>query len=349
MRGAAPEAPGRVAGARLLMQNRLDAEPGRAFRVHRAQGTRSPDDDPMNFHDKDGAADARDAERLIYQPAPREAEPPVRPAQRILAMAGAPITGSALVFPARFDRAATLLQRDPTAVDVNPDAAAWYFGPDLHLEISPERLVERLRDYVLDRRGARWIGTSFLDAADWAAVRALVEESPVHREMSELVAAGADFRDTRAYRNLVYAIEVGRPSSRNGVRITSTEEIEAYFEYCRDLIKSARKRGVVRRSVSGAFHRLRVKHRDTRSPAHDTKERDIGVAIDAEGGILRILGGKHRTAIAKALKLPWLPVEVRLVHVAWLADQMRATGLPAHQALRKGVGALRERELAAGG
>jgi hypothetical protein len=279
--------------------------------------------------------------RLTYQPASRGTEVRVSSRRFMLAMAGAPIFGSRFVFPRRFDRAVARLLANPEAVGISPVHAARFFGSTLHLEVDPTRLTERLSDYVVEPRGAKWMGVSFLDAADWDAVIAPIDHSPIHREMSELVAAGADYRDTRAYRNLVYAIEVGRPSRRNGVMITTVAEIEAYIGYCRDLIKSARKRGVVRHRVSGAFHRLRVKHRDARSIKLDSRERDIGVAITADGRIVRHLGGKHRTAIAQALKLPWMPVEVRLVHVRWIASEMKRTGLPAHSALLQGVSELK--------
>lgn len=295
----------------------------------------------MNFHDK-GGADGREAGwSVAYRPAPRDMHASASARSPIFARLGAPIFGSRLVFPRRFDRAVAQLLDDATATNVPSEHAVWYFGASLQLEVDPASLTRRLSDYVVDHRGTRWTGTSFLDAADWSAALSPIDRSPIHREMCELVAAGSDYRDTRAYRNLVYAIELGRPGSRNGVPITSAKEVEAYFDYCRDLIESARMRGVVRRRVSGAFHRLRVKHRKVRSPAFDSRERDIGVAITADGEIVRHLGGKHRTAIAQALKLPWLPVEIRLVHARWIAEQMKRTGRPAHSALKRGVRELR--------
>ena len=60
---------------------------------------------------------------------------------------------------------------------------------------------------------------------------------------------------------------------------------------------------------------------------HDSTERDIGVAITETGELIRHLGGKHRTAIAQALNLPTMPVEIRMVHTGWLAKQMERTGL----------------------
>ncbi|MGH6925742.1 MAG: hypothetical protein ACRED5_18600 [Propylenella sp.] len=295
----------------------------------------------MNFHNKSGL-DAHWLEaRPVYRPAPRGVTPRVSTAKRLRALAEAPFLGSAFIFPRRFDRAVGRLLKDPESVSITPDHAASYFGPLLHLEVDPGRLVDRISDYVLAPNGPKWMGTSFLDAADWGAVVAPIDQSPVHREMTELVHAGRDYRDTWAYRSLIRAIELGSPMTRNGVKITNTDEIEAYIHYCRDLIKSARKRGVVRRKASGAFHRLRVKHRDARSPALDTSERDIGVAITAGGELVRHLGGKHRTAIAQALKLPSLPVEITLIHVHWIAERMQRTGLPAHLALKHGVSELR--------
>ena len=63
--------------------------------------------------------------------------------------------------------------------------------------------------------------------------------------MTELVAADLDFRRTRAYRVYMLAIEIGRPVKRNGVALTSRKEIEAYFRYCVDLIRSVRKHGIM--------------------------------------------------------------------------------------------------------
>jgi hypothetical protein len=295
----------------------------------------------MNFHKTQAPVGAAPGAELRYRAPTREQIPATNEVKRrVLAALAAPLSGSRFVFPRRFGAALRRLQDDPEAGDVPPEDAIWFFGPRLHLEIDPARLTHRIHDYVLDRHGVRWMGRSFLDAADWSEVTAPLEKSPIHREMSELVAAGDDYRDTRAYRNLVLAIESGRPCRRNAMRLATIEDIESYIRYCRALIESVRTRGVLRRGLAGGFHRLRLKHRESRSPMLDSAERDIGVAITADGKLIRHLGGKHRTAIARALDLPVLPVEVRLVHVRWLAKEMDRTGLPAHRALIEGIDAV---------
>jgi hypothetical protein len=294
----------------------------------------------MNFHQRQGSVGAVANPGFRYEPVSPDESPRRSDAiERLAGLATAPILGSRWLFPRRFDHAFEMLVEDHAAT-VIPEHAVWYYGSRLHLEIDPLRLERRISDWVRDPDGIRWVGTSFLDAADWSAAMTPLGKSPIHREMQEIVAAGKDVRDTRAYRNLLRAIKLGRPSLRNNIKLVSVEAVEAYLHYCRDLIKSMRKRGVVRHSESGAFHRLRVKHWDARSPVHDSTERDIGVAISAEGELIRHLGGKHRTAIAQALKLPSLPVEIRMVHTNWLAGQMQKTGLPAHLALAEGIQSL---------
>jgi hypothetical protein len=292
----------------------------------------------MNFHQKQIAAGANPAHGFRYEPE-YSRENPMRVAvvERLTALATAPFFGSKQVFPRRFDRAFEKLISDPAAAKVIPEHAIWYYGPALHLDIDPLTLRRRISDWVRGPCGPRWTGAAFLDSADWSRAISPLVMSPVHREMMEIVRSGQDPRDTKAYRNLMRAITLGRPSRRNNVTLASVDEIDAYLRYCRDLIKSVRKRGVVRHSVSGPFHRLRLKHRDARTVVHDSSERDIGVAITETGELIRHLGGKHRTAIAQALKLPTIPVEVRMVHTGWLLKQMERTGLPPHLALTRGI------------
>jgi hypothetical protein len=295
----------------------------------------------MNLHQKAMSPSRGGPSTVRYEMAYSRDNPlRVEAFERLAALATARYFGSKRVFPRRFDRAFTDLLEHPAAAKVIPEYAIRYYGSTLHLDIDPLSLRHRVSDWVSTPEGIRWMGTSFLDSADWSAVIAPVVRSPIHREMQEFVAVGGDLRDTRAYRDMMLAIKLGRPTRRNSTTLTNSEAVEAYLRYCRDLIRSMRKRGAMRHSHSGPFHRLRLKHRDVRSPVHDSTERDIGVAITESGELVRHLGGKHRTAIAQALNLPSIPVEIRLVHTGWLVKQMERTALPPHQALIEGIGHL---------
>ena len=258
-------------------------------------------------------------------------------------LALAPVVGSRLLFPTLFDRSLAALQKGPRFYAVNSAYASWYFGASLSITVDPARLRLRLSDYVLDGRGSRWIGKAFLDAADWSGALAPLAGSPVHREMVELAAFGPDYRSTRAYRAAASRIETGRLVRRSGILLDSMESVEAYFRYCSGLIESIRANGVVPRTGLRAVRAQQVG--EGRPVRFDLAETDIGTAINADGSLIRHLGGKHRTAIAQALKLPGLPVRVAMVHAAWLAAEVERSGLPAHLALIDGVGRLQARGL----
>lgn len=292
----------------------------------------------MNFHQTTQSSETGREGGFRYSAAQGAAHP-LRNSQveRLFVRASAPILGSRLLFPRRFDRVFEALSTAPDAAIVPPEHALRYYGARLHLEVRPRRLKRRISDWVEDERGVRWIGASFLDAAIWDDAIAPVHHSPIHREMQELVAAGSDFRDTRAYRGMRRAVEHGRAMKRNDVPLSTVEAVDAYFGYCRDLIESIRTRGVSRHQESRAFPRLQLKHLNARSPFRDSAERDIGVAVTNSGDLIRHLAGKHRTAIAQALDLPTIPVEIRMVHTEWLSRQVARTGLSPHQALAEGV------------
>jgi hypothetical protein len=255
----------------------------------------------------------------------------------------APVLGSRFIFPRRFDAAWERLTANPGAPGISAIHAHHYFGASLKLEVNPARLRRRISDFVYDGLGIRWVGMSFLDGADWSGALARLRKSPIHRELRQLVAAGLDFRRTPAYEGQLRAARDGQPVRRNGVTLATTEQIEAYFRYCAEVVTSIRKHGVLRRDEFGGLKTLTRDHGKARPPALDRAERDIGVAINVDGELVRHLGGKHRTAIAQALRLASIPVELRLVHVGWLADQMRETGLPAHLALLQALPKLRAR------
>ena len=265
---------------------------------------------------------------------PRERPKRRRSPAAIAAATLSPILGSQLVFPLLLGSA---VKRSLAGAEVrlDPQYARHFFGTSLQFWIDPGRLRLRISDVVLARGRFRWVGRSFLDGADWSRALSPITRSPVHREMSQLVAADLEFRVTQAYRLLLRAAREGRPATRNGRFLRSAADIDGYFEYCADLVRSMRANGVVwqgelRRAESGA-----ARHRAVRSAMLDSVERDIGVAIALDGTLIRHLGGKHRTAVAQALHLPRIPVELRMVHVGWLAGEMARTGLSADQALTR--------------
>jgi hypothetical protein len=144
-------------------------------------------------------------------------------------------------------------------------------------------------------------------------------------------------QETAAYRQLLSVAALGRPQIHNGVRLSTPELIRNYFKHYRDLKLSIEKHGFlqrrqVSREISSAFA-----HNMVRSSKAELQEREVSIAISADGEPIRIVGGHHRTAIAQRIGLTRMPVQVRLVHAKWLARQIQQTRLSPAQALIVGI------------
>ena len=114
----------------------------------------------------------------------------------------------------------------------------------------------------------------------------------------------------------------GQPRICNDVPLDSERVIDAYFEHYLYLIESIRRSGVlprieVPRSTADSL---------VRSAKTEKEEREIQIAIGPEGELLRLGTGRHRTAIAQALELELIPVEIRLIHAKWLLRLVERSG-----------------------
>jgi hypothetical protein len=243
----------------------------------------------------------------------------------------APVGGSAILFPRRL--AAAVAQREAGGLPSLPSAhARWYFGGALVVWTDPSGLTARLHERVRDGEKIVRLADRFLDCGDWSDVISQVARVADHRDMLELVAFGERYPEMQAFRKMIDRIARGRPVRRYRRSLDSEAKVHAYFRYFLALIDSIRTHGYRSRGQFGA----------ARTPAalgvrgrFAFRQREIGVAIDADGRLLRFLGGRHRTAIAQALALPVVPVEIRLVHADWLAGEVRRAGLPPGEALRR--------------
>lgn len=211
------------------------------------------------------------------------------------------------------------------------------FGEDLIAEIDPARLKRRLIDVVSDGRDHVRLSHWFLDGAEWTSALVPLEPSEVHLEMEAIFQPEDRLHQTVAYQQLLAVAALGRPQIHNGVRLATPELIRDYFQHYRTLRQSIEQHGFlprqhVSREIAGAFASTSV-----RSGRAELKEREVSVAIAADGELVRIVGGHHRTAIAQRLGLRRMPVQIRLVHTQWLAQQVRRTRLAPAKALRAGI------------
>ena len=264
-----------------------------------------------------------------YEPFRGEDHPPRMPGARMAAIATAPLLGSRAIFPARFRRAVARLLQDSRAASIPVEHAFHFFGRSLLVRVDPAVLERQIVDEVADGSRHVRLAHRFLDGGDWKALEKPFDQARAHREILQLLKYPS-VEDTPTYRNFVRLAEAGRPKLRNGIPLGSAIAVRHYLEQYRRLIDSVRSHGILPRHHVPSGERVFSLARTFRV---EWWERDTGIAVDADGRLLRMVGGRHRTAIAQVLGLPAMPVEIRMVHVRWLEKLTRETGLPADRAL----------------
>jgi hypothetical protein len=215
-------------------------------------------------------------------------------------------------------------------------AARRALGDALVTDTDPRRIKQRLKHRIVTDGRTHLIRDKFLGAGDWAPLLDPLTGSSTHREVHDVVRAKLDYRKTFMYRTAIERAGGPKPVRRNFVALKTPELVESYFQGIVELVRSIEQSGMARRAE---FRRLSHIFADpqVRKPWVEAMEADIGAAIGAEGQIYRFAPGKHRTAVAQALKLRSIPVEVRIVHASWLERQVAETGLPPVEALLHGI------------
>ena len=248
-------------------------------------------------------------------------------------------TGRTGLFAASFDRAYHRLIADPRARSLSLAFADAHFGRALHIEIDPQRLGTFLVDLVGEgQRGLR-LAHWFLDGGDWSGATLPLRILDADREIAAILDE-TPWRSSEAYRFLLAQAERRRPEIRNGVALDTERAINAYFAYYECLIESVRTHGLLSRTVLPSAVAHPFGSAAVRGPGAEGRERDVGVAVGPDGELIRMVGGRHRTAIAQRLQLRRFPVQVRLVHIDWLGAQIASTGLRPGKALVSGIRSL---------
>ncbi len=175
----------------------------------------------------------------------------------------------------------------------------------------------------------------FVGAGDWTPLLRRLDRSTTHREVADVVEANFDYRTTSSYQTALKRAQGPKPMRRNYVGLSSPAKVEAYFRQTAEMCRSIGEVGLLRRREFG--RRISSFSPTVRLPWIELGEVDIGVAVGPSGELYRFASGKHRTAAAQALKLKSMPVEIRLVHVQWLARQMAESGLGPLASLRRGI------------
>lgn len=262
---------------------------------------------------------------------------PAMPFGRVLARAVAPLVRPGPLADLYLARGHRSVTEGRAARAVRFEIAERCLREHLVTEIDPSRLRHELVDVVHDGERPVRLSQWFMDGGDWTGALRPLETSEVQKEIDALFDHADSLERSPAFRSLVARGEAGSPAERNRVSLTTPALVRSYFRQYDDLRRSIERDGFRRRAGVPAETARLFAGTAVRNRAAENAEREIGIAIGADGTPVRMTGGRHRTAIAQRLRLPRIPVQVRLVHAAWLDAWVARTGLPLRRALIAGL------------
>lgn len=172
--------------------------------------------------------------------------------------------------------------------------------PDMvvgHTCFQPEGSTLELRNAVF---GLDVIPGSVLDG-EWDVGAPPFESLAAYRSIEQHVRQGTHWRDTEYFAESMRDINAGRTlwNCRN------ENELEARLQYIDSVVDSVRQHGMLRQREVTAQHDPTRRFSD-----------EVEVNVARNGAIL-FQDGRHRLSIAKVLKVPLIPVKVRVRHRQW--------------------------------
>lgn len=239
-------------------------------------------------------------------------------ARRLVAALLAPVCGARRLFDGRLAEVLVQAWAGRSGFWIPQAHALWRFGSRLDVDVSVCEVDRLLLDGV-ELGGRRFhTGHWFIGAGDWSRVLLPLDQHQVSREAIELAAADLRYRDTAVYERYRRRAAAGSPLTRNRVVLDSPAAVDTYFEGFIALFHSIAEKGLVRRAQLDRYRRARTAGGRWLA---EFGEQEIGVALAADGRMIKLPGGQHRFAIARALRLGKVPAQVRLMHADALRGQ----------------------------
>ncbi len=190
---------------------------------------------------------------------------------------------------------------------------------DVVLRFDPHRVTHELPGQLFFHNlDAPRIGVSVIIDFESAPVAVPIAKNAVDVEVRELFSSRFDFRKTKTFAKMMRGVQIGDPTIRNGFGLNTEEAIRRYFSHVLKLTDSISRHGLLNR-LDPRREPLMAEFDAAAFPTLVTGGADdTGIAIDANGELFRIVGGNHRTAIARELGLRAVPSAIGLVHKTWL-------------------------------
>jgi hypothetical protein len=215
-----------------------------------------------------------------------------------------------------------------------------YFGEHLILRVDPATImhVALQRDTYPGKAG---LGPRYLiSSGDWDIQQRPIRFSVHIDEIMELFEMGLEYERTSAFRTRIDRMRAGDPTRHRTHLIDTEQKVHDYYKQQLELIESIRKNGYLSRHdvmAGGHFDETQL---DKAWLARERDENEIGCAVARDGELQMFRTGHHRLAIAVALKLKRIYVEVLHLHKDWVIGEMNAQQTGPAAAIMAGLGGL---------
>lgn len=191
-------------------------------------------------------------------------------------------------------------------------------GNRLQLSVPTHLLTHRLHDWVRAGSEIAHTGDFFLSTAQWTPLLSAVADCAVLEEARQLEASGLNYRQTDSFADYLRCKDTSHPLVRNKVRLDTEAKVCAYFERFVALFESIAQHGLLPLQEARRLSRKLDRPSSVRGLFTSWGEKDLGIALAADHGMVLLPGGKHRLAVARVLGLQRIPARVRLLHASWL-------------------------------
>lgn len=210
------------------------------------------------------------------------------------------IFSSKLIFKAILNYSLTIKSTNDN-LSLHQNYKNQYFKDDLVVFIETEKITHFITSWICIK--SKYVHSSDYFIANFNLLEHCKEINrlPILRTIEELLSNNFIHKNTQYYKKLNESIKNKRPITKQQALLDTEEKVDNYFNRIHALYQSITRHGLISNKIIAKNGKQYI-------------DREIGIAINNDGSLIKLQGGQHRFAIAKIKKIEKIPVEIRLIH-----------------------------------
>lgn len=176
-----------------------------------------------------------------------------------------------------------------------------YFKDDLIVFIETEKITHFITSWIPIKSNHVHSSDYFITNFNLLEHCKEINKLPVINIIKDFQSNNFTYKNTQYYKKLNESIKNGKPITKQQTLLDTEEKVINYFNRIHDLYQSITRHGLISNKIISENGKEYI-------------DREIGIAINNDGFLIKLQGGQHRFAIAKIKKIEKIPVEIRLIH-----------------------------------